>query len=78
LRAELAGELDDEDRVLRGEADGGEEADLEVHVVGEAEHEGRDDGPGDPERDDEHDGEGIDQLSYSAARQRKTTSSETA
>ena len=52
------GELDDENGVLGGEADGGEEADLEEDVVGESAHERGEDGPEDTERNDEHDGEG--------------------
>ena len=36
LRLQVLGELDDQDRVLRRQADDGDQADLEVHVVGVA------------------------------------------
>ena len=36
LRLQVFGELDDQHRVLRRQADDGDQADLEVHVVGEA------------------------------------------
>jgi hypothetical protein len=36
LFLQVAGELDDQDRVLRRKADDGDQADLEIHVVGQA------------------------------------------
>jgi hypothetical protein len=36
LLLQFAGELDDQDRVLRRKADDGDQADLEIHVVGQA------------------------------------------
>ncbi|MNF07740.1 hypothetical protein D3C80_2079840 [compost metagenome] len=52
------GELDDEDRVLRREADGGEQTDLEEHVVGQPAAVGGEQGADHPERHHQHHREG--------------------
>ena len=75
LRLQVLGELDDQDRVLGRQADDGDQADLEVHVVGIAAQQRAPAArrarpaapPGSPTS-------GIDQLSYSAARHRNTAS----
>jgi hypothetical protein len=74
----LLGELDDQDRVLRRHADRGDQADLQVDVVveaGQPRREQRADTPSGTTRITEI---GTDQLSYSAARQRNTISSDSA
>jgi hypothetical protein len=72
LLAQRLGELDDQDGVLRREADGGQQADLEVDVVVQPASQVASTAPITPSGTTSITENGTDQLSYSAARQRKT------
>jgi hypothetical protein len=72
------GELDDQDRVLGRQADRGEQAHLEVDVVREMRASAASSAPSTPSGTTSITANGTDQLSYSAARHRNTTSSEMA
>jgi hypothetical protein len=68
LLVQLARELDDEDRVLRRQADRRQQPDLEVHAVGLADSVAASSAPSTPIGTTRITEIGIDQLSYSAAR----------
>ena len=76
--SQLARELDDQNRVLRRQPDRGQQADLEEHVVFQAAQRRRGSAPSTPSGTTMITENGIDQLSYSAARHRNTTRIESA
>ncbi len=67
LLAQLLGELDNQDRVLRRQADQHDESYLAEHVVGESPHELRAERAEDRQRHAQQDDERQHQLSYCAA-----------
>ena len=66
------GEFDDQDGVLRRQAHGGEQADLEIDVIVQAAHSIAAMAPITPSGTTSITAVGTDQLSYSAARQSST------